>query len=79
MRAELSADPGAHVFDEFTLQLGNGEMETVEETDQVHIPQEMCLPILQNSVQNPHAQQDSMVELAKIVYPKLRNNFSAVG
>ena len=50
MRVQLSLDPDTAGFDEFTLKLGNGEMEVIADTDLVQIPDEMCLKIESNTL-----------------------------
>ena len=79
MRVQLSSDPDTQGFDDFTLKLGNGEMEVMEDTDMVQIPEEMCFRINSNTKQNPKAERESMEVLAGHVYPKLCTNFAKSG
>jgi hypothetical protein len=79
MRVQLSMDPDTQGFDDFTLKLGNGEMEVVEDTDLVQIPQEMCFRIEPNTVKNPKGEKNSMQLLADHVYPNLHENFGKSG
>ena len=76
MRVKMSNDPEAEEFDIFTLKLGDGELETVDGTDLVAIPEEMCMEIEANTINNPEAEKRSMKTLADHVYPRLEENFS---
>jgi hypothetical protein len=67
MRVKNSMDPEVESFDKFTLQLGDGNLETVEGTDLVQLPDEN---------QN---QKFAMMNLTKHVYPKLEENWRKVG
>ena len=60
MRIQLSSDPDTQGFDDFTLKLGNGEMEVLIDTDMVEIPEHMCFKIEQNTVKNPDGEKISM-------------------
>ena len=53
MRVQLSMDPNTQGFDEFTLKIGNGEMDVVEDTDLIELPNEMCLRIKPNNQGTP--------------------------
>ena len=79
MRVQLSLDTDAEGFDEFTLNLGNGEMEVVAENDLVQIPEEMCIRIEPNSVKNPSSEKDAMQLLSNHVYPNLSRNVGFSG
>ena len=79
MRVQLSKDPEAESFDHFALKLGNGEEKIVDETDYVEIPEEMCMEIKENSLNDLHAEKDSMSKLADHVYPGLERNFNKSG
>jgi ATP-dependent DNA helicase PIF1 len=60
MRVMLSGDPEAMAFDEFTLKLGNGDLETVDGTDLVAIPEEMCMEIVPNIRSLPNNEKESI-------------------
>ena len=45
MRVLLSKDQDTQGFDDFTIKLGNGTVEVIEDTDLVEIPEDMCLKI----------------------------------
>ena len=79
MRVQLSLDPDTAGFDEFTLKLGNGEMEVIADTDLVQIPDEMCLKIEPNTLKNPRAEKESMKQLSDHVYPNLSKNVCISG
>jgi ATP-dependent exoDNAse (exonuclease V) alpha subunit len=70
MRIILSKDPDTQGFDDFTLKLGDGSMEVMEDTDLVEIP---------NTVNNPQSEKSSMKRLADHVYPNLSTNFNKAG
>ena len=53
MRIKNSMDPELESFDKFTLQLGDGDLETVEGTDLVQLPDDMCMEIHPNSKEAP--------------------------
>ena len=72
----MSRDPDTKGFDEFTMSLGDGSMETVENTNLVELPDEMCLKIEPNTPKNKESEKKSMIELADHVYPNLSNNFT---
>ena len=75
----MSNDPDAQTFDKFTLSLGDGTAETIENTDYVEIPVEMCMEIKERDEKNPNAVKQSMQQLADHVYPRLKHNFSKDG
>ena len=79
MRVMLSGDPEALAFDEFTLKLGNGNIETISGTDLVSIPEEMCMEITPNSQARPNGEKESMKKLADFVYPELKRNLQTKG
>ena len=79
MRVKLSNDPEAKTFDDFTLRLGNGDLETTDDADYVEVPEEMCNEIKPNSVEHPEAEKDSMKNLAAHVYPDLVKNSNKCG
>ena len=75
MRVQMSNDPDAKQFDEFTLKLGNGNIDTIAGTEYVEIPEEMCMEIQKRSADHPNAVKDSMQRLAEHVYPMLNINY----
>jgi hypothetical protein len=75
MRVLLSKDPDTNGFDNFTLMLGNGSMETVENTDLVETPADMCLNIELNTSIHKEGEKNSMTNLADHVYPNIISNF----
>ena len=79
MRVLLSKDPDTQGFDDFTLRLGNGSVEVIEDTDLVEIPEDMCLKIESNTPKNPEAEKNSMNNLKEHVYPYLSKNFNQPG
>jgi ATP-dependent DNA helicase PIF1 len=79
MRVLLSNEPNTHDFDEFTLQLGNGSIEAIEDTDLVEIPDDMLMEIEPNTPKNQEAEKKSMNNLADHVYPNLTTNFNRAG
>ena len=79
MRVQLSSDPDTQGFDDFTLKLGNGDMDVLEDTDMVQIPDNMCYRIQTNTKQNPSGEKDSMEQLAGHVYPDICKNFATSG
>ena len=54
-------------------------MEVIEDTDLVEIPDDMCMKIEPNSIQNPAAEKKSMKALAEHVYPNLSQSFNKPG
>jgi ATP-dependent DNA helicase PIF1 len=79
MRVKLSRDPEAIAFDDFSLKLGNGDIETIEGTNLVQIPEEMCMEIVPNTRAIPNGEKDSMKKLAEFVYPNLKESFNMKG
>ena len=79
MRVKMSNDPEAEAFDQFTLRLGNGEINVLDETDLVEIPEVMSMSIEPNSPKNPTSEKDAMKKLADHVYPALREHFGKSG
>jgi hypothetical protein len=79
MRIKMSKDPEAEAFDEFTLQLGNGNLETVDGTDLINIPEDMCMEIKPNSIKDPESEKTAMKNLAEHVFPKLGDNLKSTG
>ena len=79
MRVKMSDDPEAEAFDQFTVKLGNGEIDVLDGTDLVEIPEVMSMNIEPNSPNNPTSEKDAMKKLADHVYPDLRRNFGKVG
>ena len=79
MRIKNSMDPELESFDKFTLQLGDGDLETVEGTDLVQLPDDMCMEIHPNSKEAPESEKFAMMNLTKHVYPKLEENWRKVG
>ena len=79
MRILLSQDSDIKGFDEFTLKLGNGEMEVIEDSDLVQIPEEMCFRIEANTKENPNGEKQSMQRLAYHIYPDMHKNYNKPG
>ena len=79
MRVKLSNDPEAEAFDLFTLDLGDGKAETIDGTDLVKIPEDMCMEIQPNSANEPESEKKAMKKLADHVYPNLNRNFNKNG
>ena len=79
MRVILSKNPDTQGFDDFTLKLGDGLMEVVEDTDLVEIPADMCMKIKTNTAKHPDAEKKSMSDLADHVYPNFSRNINKVG
>ena len=75
MRVKLSNSPDAESFDAFTLMIGDGTLECVDNTDLVELPSDMCMDIEPNSPKHPEAEKQSMMKLAEHVYPNLTDNF----
>ena len=76
MRVQLSDDTESSLFDEFTLKLGNGDIEVIGDTDLVAIPEDMCFLIEPNTIKNPNGETTSMEKLADHVYPNITKNFA---
>ena len=79
MRVLLSEDPDIGGFDAFTCTIGDGCAETIEYTDMIEIPEEMCLRIEPNTPINREAEKNSMKNLIEHVYPNLNKNFRKIG
>ena len=79
MRIQDSGNLSLLAFDEWTLSIGNGQAETIGESDLIKIPQEIFLPINDRSKENPKAEKESMQKLAEFVYPNLKTNFLKPG
>ena len=75
MRLMSYTDPILVGFDEWALSIGEGSAPTVQDTDLIEIPEEMCLEINSNSTDNPKAELESMKQLANHVYPGIENNY----
>ena len=79
MRVKMTNDPEAESFDQFTLKLGNGEIDVCEGTDMVEIPENMCMTIEPNSSKNSHSEKEAMQQLADHVYPNIKEYFDQNG
>ena len=79
MRTKLSNSPDAEAFDAFTLSIGDGSIEVIEDTDLIEMSSIMCIEIEQNTKNNPYAEKESMMKLVEHVYPNLIGNFSKNG
>ena len=79
MRVQLSNDPDCQWFDDFTLSLGNGLIQTVTNTDMIEIPSNMTMKIESNTATNQDAEKKSMKDLIEFVYPNLLSNFNKSG
>merc|ERR1712240_464336 len=71
--------PEAQRFDEFTLKVGNGDLEKKDDSDFFRIPEEMCFKIESNTFENPKGESKSMDKLANYVYPNISGNYSKPG
>ena len=79
MRVKMCNDPKSKDFDDFTLKVGNGEIDVIEDSDLIKIPDEMCLTIEPNTKQNPKAEREAMGILAAYVFLDINRNFSKQG
>ena len=79
MRVRLSNCLEAEAFDKFTLSIGDGTIESIEDSDMIEIPAEMCMEIQPNTPKNPTAEKESMKLLANHVYPDMDTNHKAKG
>ena len=79
MRVLLSEDPDTGWFDAFTLKIGDGSLETVNNTDMIEIPEEIFLKIEANTLSDRGAEKNSMKCLIEHVYPNLNKNFKLTG
>ena len=79
MRVRLSNCLEAEAFDKFTLSIGDGTIESIEDSDMIEIPAEMCMEIQPNTPKNPTAEKESMKLLANHVYPDMDKNHKAKG
>ena len=79
MRVLLSEDPDTGWFDAFTLKIGDGSLETVNNTDMIEIPEEMFLKIEANTLSDRGAEKNSMKCMNEHVYPNLNKNFKLTG
>ena len=79
MRVKLSNCPDAESFDKFTVTIGDGSIGSIEDTDLIEIPVDMCIEIDPNSPSNPEAERQTMIKLANYVYTDLEENFSKKG
>ena len=75
MRIRSSGDSLLEAFDDWTLTVGNGEASTMEGTDMIEIPEELCFKIEEKTLKNPEAEKKAIIALADHVYPNLNNNF----
>ena len=79
MRVRLNNNPDTEWFDNFTLLLGDGSIENIQNTDLIRIPEDMCLKIEPKSLSNPDAEETAMNQLISHVYPNLQQNFKLQG
>ena len=69
MRVDASGDPLLEEFDQWTLGIGNGDM------DQLTIPSSMMsTSIIPNSKENPSSEGKAMIEFCKEVFPNIERN-----
>ena len=61
------------------MSIGNGDIPTLDETDMIQIPEDMCFEIKDKSLANPDSEKTAMKNLADHVYPKLDKNFWVPG
>jgi hypothetical protein len=74
MRILKTGDETLSRFDEWTLSVGNGNADTIRDTDLIEIPQELCMEIKTNSKEDPKAEEKSMKDLADHVFPNMKVN-----
>jgi hypothetical protein len=74
MRILRNRDENLSKFDEWTLSVGNGTVDTIRDTDLIEIPQELCMEIKSKSKDDPKAEEKSMIDLADHVFPNLKVN-----
>ena len=67
MRVLASGNPSLIEFDEWTLSVGDGLTESIDLTNIIEIPFEMCIKIEEKSKENPDAEKESMKLLANQV------------
>ena len=79
MRVRLSNSPEADTFDKFTLSIGDGTAENIEDSDMIELPAEMCMQIRQNTPERPNSEMESMMTLAAHVYPDMNKNYKTKG
>ena len=79
MRISSSEDPNLEAFFRWTVSIGDGSVDTIENTDLIEIPEEIYMHIETNSPSNPHAEYESMQKLSNHVYPDLRINYRKKG
>ena len=68
-----SNDSNLEDFDSWTVSIGNGAINTIQETDMIEIPEQMFIKIDDSS------QVQCMKTLADQVYPNLKHNFRKKG
>ena len=69
MRVRASGDPDLEAFDDWILSIGNGDIPTLDEENNIEIPDEMCMEITPKSLKDPDSEKRAMQELANHVYP----------
>ena len=79
MRVRASQDPMLEQFDSWSLSIGDGTVGTLEGTEMIDIPDEICMNIEPNSRDKPWAEKLSMQKLAEHVYPDLGENYMKKG
>ena len=79
MRIQKSGDPSLIAFDDWTLSIGNGQEETISNSNLINIPEDIFMPIMTNSKERPEAETESMEKLAMHVYPDIQNNYLKPG
>ena len=73
MRIMTSNNSNLEDFDSWTVSIGNGAINTIQETDMIEIPEQMFIKIDDSS------QVQCMKTLADQVYPNLRHNYRKKG
>ena len=76
MRVRASGDLSLEAFDMWTLSIGDGTIQALEDTDMIEIPAEMSMEIVPKSAEDPNSEIKAMRELANHVYPNLNHNHS---
>ena len=79
MRVKASGNPLLEAFDKWTLSIGNGETPTVEHSDMIEIPEDMCLKIEEKSAKNPDSETKAIQALTDHVYPNLKTDIFIPG
>ena len=74
MRVRASGDPELEAFDEWTLGVGNGIMDTLEVPSNIGVTE-----ITPNSSENRNSEGRSMLEFCQKIFPNIAENLSVDG